>query len=268
MFFLLASRLGKARKAYNKKNLEEMKKAHTKKAISKEEHQIEQGRYLKDYVYGALDGIVTTFAVVSGVTGASLSVTIILILGFANLLADGISMSVGNYLGSKSEIDYYKKERSRESWEIDNYPKGEKEEVRQIYMKKGFKGKDLEMIVKTITADKKLWIDEMMKDELKMMREEKSPAKAGLATFIAFVAAGFIPLLSYVIALSFPFIIPFSFEIAVLLTAITIFAVGSIRCLFIEKSWYRAGLEMLVVGGLAAIAAYYIGFLISGFVGI
>jgi len=268
MFFLLASRVGKARKAYGKKDIKETKKAHSKEAINKsiqhEENSLGQGRYIKDYVYGALDGIVTTFAIVSGVMGASLAVSIVLILGFANLLADGISMSVGNYLGTKSEMDFYKKERTRESWEVDNYPEGEREEIRAIYRKKGFKGKLLEDAVNVITSDKNLWVDEMMKDELQLMKEEKSPAFAGVATFIAFVIAGFVPLISYIITISIPGIAAFSFQIAIILTIITIFAVGSARSLIIEKKWYVAGLEMLVVGGLAAIAAYYIGFLLSG----
>jgi len=268
MFFLMASRLRKARKAYKTGDLEEAKKAHTKKVIQHEESEVGAGRYIKDYVYGALDGIITTFAVVSGVTGASLTATIILILGFANLLGDGISMSIGNYLGTKSEMDYYNKERDRESWEVDNYPEGETEEIRQIYMKKGFTGKDLEAAVKVITSDRKLWIDEMMKEELKLMKEEKSPRVAAAATFLAFVIAGFIPLVSYVASLSFPIIVPFSFEIAVVLTAITIFMVGSARSLIIDKKWYMAGLEMLLVGGAAAVAAFYIGFFVSGLVGI
>lgn len=260
------SRIAKARKAYEKRDVEAARKVHTQHAIKHEHHQIGSGRYIGDAVYGALDGIITTFAIVSGVVGASLSVTIVLILGFASLLADGISMSVGNYLGTKSEQDYYKKEREREEWEIKHFPDAEIEEITQIYENKGFSGKELESIVKKITSDKELWIDEMMKDELHLMKDEKSPVKAGLTTFAAFIIAGFAPLFSYVATLAFPSLAPMSFQIAVILTAIIIFIVGSARSIIIGKKWYVAGLEMLLVGGAAAIAAYYIGFLISGFV--
>ena len=91
-----------------------------------------------DLVYGATDGAVTTFAVVAGVVGAALSPSIILILGFSNLFADGFSMAVGNYLGSKSQKEYIEKERRREEWEIDNLVEQEKQEIKDIYTKKGF----------------------------------------------------------------------------------------------------------------------------------
>jgi VIT1/CCC1 family predicted Fe2+/Mn2+ transporter len=91
---------------------------------------------IEDFVYGATDGAVTTFAVVAGVVGASLSPSIILILGFANLFADGFSMAVGNYLGSKSQREFIEKERRKEEWEIDNLVEQEKQEIKDIYMKK------------------------------------------------------------------------------------------------------------------------------------
>ena len=88
---------------------------------------------LGDFVYGATDGAVTTFAIVAGVIGASLEPAIVLILGFANLFADGFSMAVGNYLGTKSQREYIAKARRREEWEIDNLAEQEKQEIRDIY---------------------------------------------------------------------------------------------------------------------------------------
>jgi len=90
-------------------------------------------KYLAEFVYGGIDGSVTTFAVVAGAAGAELSTNIVLILGFANLIADGFSMSVGNYLSAKSEIDNYRKHKKIEYWEVDNLPDQEKEEIREIY---------------------------------------------------------------------------------------------------------------------------------------
>ncbi len=257
----MSERIKSAREAYEKGDLEETKKAHAKKAIHKEMHK-KKGEYVGDFVYGALDGIVTTFAVVSGVTGAALSTTIILILGFANLLADGLSMAVGNYLGKKSEQEYYKKEVERESWEIEHVPEGEKDEIREIYRKKGFEDRDLERAVEIITSDKERWVKTMMLEELNMIEDKKSPIKAGLVTFISFAAFGLIPLLAYAISYLFAFQFDL-FSIAIISTLVTIFVVGSVRSLVIKKKWYIAGLEMLIIGGTVAIASYYTGFFIS-----
>ncbi|RLI10153.1 hypothetical protein DRO42_02210 [Candidatus Bathyarchaeota archaeon] len=262
----MSERLRKAREAYERGDLEETKEAHTPEAIAEERHKLEEGKYLGDMVYGALDGIVTTFAVVSGVVGAHLPTSVILILGFANLLADGLSMGVGNYLGTKSELDFQRKERERETWEVDHVPEGELMEIREIYAQKGFKGEDLDRVVEVITSDREVWIDTMMVEELGIIEEHKSPLKAGAATYVAFIAAGLIPLLSYLLASILS--IPDSrlFLIAVILTAVTIFAVGSARSLIITKRWYTAGLEMLLMGGLTAIVSYYIGHILSGLV--
>jgi VIT1/CCC1 family predicted Fe2+/Mn2+ transporter len=243
-----------------------MTDAYTHKA-AQEHHKLAEGKYLEDMVYGALDGIATTFAVVSGVVGASLPTGVILILGFANLLADGLSMGVGNYLGTKSELDFQQREREREISEVEDVPEVERQEVRDIYAKKGFKGEDLEHVVDVISSDRKVWVDTMMVEELNIIEKNKRPLIAGLTTYIAFIAAGFIPLSSYLLAgiLKIPQSQLFSFAVA--LTAVTIFAVGSARSLLITKPWYVAGLEMLLAGGTTAAIAYYIGRVLSNLVG-
>src|SRR3989338_8162321 len=137
-----SSRIQRAQKGFKRGDIEETKKAHTKEAISAEEKH-SSGTYVGDFVYGAIDGSVTTFAVVSGVAGAGLSSNVVIILGLANLLGDGLSMAIGNYLSSKSEREFVQQERKREEWEIEHYPEGEVEEIRQIFLRKGFKGKQL-----------------------------------------------------------------------------------------------------------------------------
>lgn len=263
---LKRNRIERAQSAYNKKDVESSKLAHTREAIQRaeEKHTKERGKYLGDFVYGALDGIVTTFAIVSGVQGARLSSSIVLILGFANLFADGVSMAVGNYLSKKSELDYIKREREREQWEVENVPEGEVEEIRQIYKKKGFKGKDLERAVKVITSNKEVWVDTMMFEELGLPDEDKTPVMSGAATFIAFVVAGFIPLLAFVLAIISPSLIANSFLISIILTGLTLFIVGALRSWVTGVNWIRSGFEMLLVGGIAASIAYYIGFLLRG----
>ena len=132
---------------------------------------------IEEFVYGATDGAVTTFAVVAGVVGAGLSPSIILILGFANLFADGFSMAVGNYLGAKSQKEFIEKKRRREEWEIDNLVEQEKQEIKDIYTQKGFKAELLNEIVNVITARRKVWIDTMMREELGLIESQKKPLR-------------------------------------------------------------------------------------------
>lgn len=263
------SRIQDARRAHANLDVEASQEAHTRQAIrnSLEEptiHDVEKGQYIGDMVYGAIDGIVTTFAVVSGVAGASLSSGIVLILGFANLFADGLSMAVGNYLGAKSEVEYKTRERYREEWEVEHLPDEERQEVRQIYQRKGFTGELLEKVVEVITQDKKQWVDTMLLEELHIIPEQKSPLKAGFMTFSAFVAAGFVPLFSYVLSYFSAFFATYSYPIAVGLTFLTIFGVGSLRVYVTGKRWWTSGLEMLLVGGATAVVAYLIGYLLKG----
>lgn len=226
-------------------------------------HQRFGGTYIRDLVYGANDGIITTFAVVAGVAGASLSSTIVLVLGFANLLADGLAMALGNYLGTKSEADYITSERAMESWEIDHLPQEETAEIREIYRHKGFSGKDLDHAVSIITADKTRWLNEMMTSELHLIPEfDAHPAKKGLATFIAFTTAGVLPLIPYVFSHVFNYSLD-ARRYSLIATGIALFLVGSARTIITRRHPLRSGLEMLFVGGLAASAAYLVGYLLD-----
>jgi len=262
-------RIRNSQKAFQQKNNSALLENHTVKAIqaSIEKHKTSSGKYIKDIIYGGLDGIITTFAIVSGVAGASLPSSIVLILGFANLLADGFSMAVGNYLGTKSEMEYTKKEREREEYEVDNFPEGEIEEIRQIYSKKGFKGEDLERVVSVITSNKDVWIDTMMVEELELLStmDQDFPIKSAFVTFLSFVLIGMIPLSTYIIAILFPQMLKYAFGITTALTALTIFSVGAIKSKLTGLNWLRSGFEMLLIGGAAASVAYSIGFSLKGF---
>jgi len=241
-----------------KKKIEAVRQAHKDGSAIEKFHNIGKGSYLRDMVYGANDGIVTTFAVVAGVAGASLDVKIVLILGIANLLADGFAMATGNYLGTRSENQFIAKERAMEEWEVKYVPEEEKKEIENIYRKKGFSGDDLKRVVQVITADKKLWVDEMMVGELGAIPgEEGSPLMNGLATFIAFIIAGALPLAPYIFGLNN------SFTTAIVMTGAALFAVGSARTLLTKQYWLIAGLEMLGVGAIAAGVAYLAGDLLD-----
>ena len=137
----------------NKKEPESLEKTHTPSAIRKRLQFGVQHSYLKDFIYGAIDGAVTTFAVVSGVAGAGLSIKIVIILGLANLFGDGFSMAVGNFLGTRAEEQLREQARKEEEFHIQEIPQGEREEIRQIFAAKGFAGRELEKVVEVITAD-------------------------------------------------------------------------------------------------------------------
>ena len=142
--------------------------------------------HFEDFIYGSIDGAVTTFAVIAGVVGASLSPTIILILGFANLFADGFSMAAANFQSAKARNQFIEMKRKQEEWEIDNKTEQEKDEIREIYKKKGFKDEFLEEIVRIITSRRKVWVDTMMKEELGLIDNEKNPLDSSVSTFIGF----------------------------------------------------------------------------------
>ncbi|MFK7782694.1 VIT1/CCC1 transporter family protein [Psychroserpens sp.] len=221
--------------------------------------------YLGEFVYGGIDGAVTTFAVVAGSVGAGLDNTIIIILGFANLLADGFAMSIGAYLSSKSVKDNYNKHKAAEYWEVNNLPEQEREEVELIYRKKGFEGDLLKQVVNTITADKDRWVDVMMKDELMMSEETKSPFKIGLVTYISFVTIGLIPLLVYL----WDFLSEFPGNLFLwtsIFTSIAFVFIGFLKTYVTETSKLKGILETLILGALAATVSYFVGDILEGII--
>ena len=261
------TRLDKSKEAFERKDIELAKKIHSDSAKKKHVHNEGmkdiEGQYLGEFVYGAIDGTITTFAVVAGATGASLSPGIVVILGFANLLGDGFSMASGNFLSERTQRDYIRKERAREEWEIEHVREGEVEEIREIYEKKGFKGKDLEMAVKIITSDKKIWVDTMMTEELGLLESQKSPWKTAFATYVGFILIGLIPLLSYVLSYFFDFFRQHTFMIAVIMTFAALVSIGIIKRYVTKKNLVKSIIETLFVGGAAAFMAYYIGYFLE-----
>ncbi len=217
--------------------------------------------YLRDWVYGGIDGAVTTFAVVAGAVGANLSTPIILILGLANLLADGFSMAAANYSGTKTEEDDYRRLKLVEEKHIQLDPEGEREEIRQIYSAKGYHGEELETLVGIITSRRRTWIETMMQEEYGLSAAQRSPFKAALTTFVAFVVCGSLPLVPFVFGL------PASAEITTFLTASAFFGIGSIKSRWSTQHWFWSGLETTVIGMAAAAIAWIVGYLLQGLMG-
>jgi VIT1/CCC1 family predicted Fe2+/Mn2+ transporter len=152
--------------------------------------------YVRELIYGANDGIITTFAVVAGVAGGGLSLRVVLIIGAANLFGDGLSMAVGNYLSIRSH--------------------------------------------------------ESVLEAQELPEEETFPLRHAGATFLAFVIAGTVPLVPYMVA-AYP---ADRFALSAALTMLTMFIVGASRGLIANVKWWQGGLEMLVLGGVVAAIAY------------
>jgi VIT1/CCC1 family predicted Fe2+/Mn2+ transporter len=258
---MLTRNLDKAREAFSEKKPEVSRQAHD---ASGEHHLQAQGQYVKSVIYGGLDGMITTFAVVAGVEGASLSPGVILILGTANLLADGLSMAIGDFLSTRSEQEYAKAERQREAWEVSNYPQGEKRELVEIYKAKGLSETDSTAIVDIMARHKEAWVDIMMVEELGIVQSDESPLKNAVATFVAFLVFGLVPLLLPLAAIVWPALKAGSFGLSCVLTGITLFTLGALKTRLTLKRWWKSGLEMLVVGGIAAAAAYGVGVALAG----
>ena len=261
-----SKRLEEARKAFEHGDKQASARAHAHKAISQasEEHGGIESQYLGEMVYGGLDGIITTFAVVSGVAGAQLGTSVILILGLANLFADGFSMATGAYLSTKSEQEYYRKEWQREAWEVEHFPDGERSELLEVYHKRGYTEEEARQLVDIQSREPTRWVKAMMLDELGMMEDEANPLINALVTFGAFVVAGAVPLLIYLLGLFTPISESLSFPASLIMSGLALFGLGAAKVLVTKLNPIRSGLEMLIVGGLAAGVAYIVGALLKG----
>jgi VIT1/CCC1 family predicted Fe2+/Mn2+ transporter len=263
-------RLDQARRGYEEQDPSLSSAAHDPANITRavregpEEHGGLGSAYLGEIVYGGLDGIITTFAVVSGVAGAELGTGVILILGLANLFADGFSMATGSYLSTKSEQEFYEKERARESWEVDHYPEGERVELIELYRASGYKDQEAEQLVDIITRDKEHWVDAMMVDELGLLRDERNPLLNAMATLISFILFGSTPLLIYLLGLLITVQPAIRFPVSLTLSASALLGLGVAKVRVTHQHPLRSGIEMLLVGGLAAGVAYIVGALLKG----
>jgi VIT1/CCC1 family predicted Fe2+/Mn2+ transporter len=228
--------------------------SHTQKGIHDRLARGLRSNYLRDWIYGGIDGAVTTFAIVAGVAGADLSASIVLILGFANLLADGFAMAASNYIGTKSERDDYERVLGIERRHIALVPDGEREEIRQIFAAKGFAGNDLERAVSVITSNVALWTRTMATEEYGLAPTLRSPVRAALSTFAAFILCGAVPLVSYLSA--------GGLAACVVATGLIFFIVGAVKSRWSPVGWLRSGLETFIIGMSAAALAFAVGYIL------
>ncbi|EAR83462.1 integral membrane protein (macronuclear) [Tetrahymena thermophila SB210] len=267
---MLTRNLDKARQAYYEGNVEMSKKAHRNETVQgqedeklKSDHNEDHnnsGAYIKSAVYGGLDGTITTYSVVMGVAGANLATIVVVALGVANLIGDGICMALGDYLSTKSEIEFQRKERAREEWEVENNPDEEKNEMVELYEQKGITREDARSVVEIISKNKQAWVDIMMIEELGLLPEEEDPVKNAIVTFIAFVLFGLIPLIPFII-IEIASIKASNtlFYVSTAMTATFLFILGFTKSMFTYSKWWKSGLETLLIGVVAAGSSYLIG---------
>lgn len=244
--------------------LAELADAHRPEAIRERLADPPPPSSARDLVYGAVDGIITTFAVVAGVAGAGLETAIVVILGLANLGADGFSMAASNFLGTRTEEEHRRRVRREEQRHVELVPDGEREEVRQILTRWGLTGVPREVFTNAITADDERWVDAMMQLEHGLSPLAPRPLRAATATFIAFVVAGFVPLGPFVVETATGLDVAGPFGWSVALTVAGFAGVGVLKGRLVGVNAWRSGAETVAVGGLAACVAFAAGTLLGG----
>jgi VIT1/CCC1 family predicted Fe2+/Mn2+ transporter len=170
-------------------------------------------------------------------------------------------MAAGNYSGTKAELEEYEQVRRMEERHVEFAPDGEREEIRQIFQAKGFRGEALDSAVDVITATRERWIDTMMTEEHGLPPISRSPAQAALRTFFAFLLCGSIPLAPFAISA------PNAVLASIVMTGGTFFLIGSFRSRWSPVPWWRAGLETFLIGAAAACLAYLAGVFVASLIG-
>ncbi|MBI4143344.1 VIT1/CCC1 transporter family protein [Candidatus Woesearchaeota archaeon] len=231
---------------------------------SLKDHQEERRQRLsrsniRDFILGFQDGLVNTLGLVLGVATAIQSSNIVLISGLVTTFAESVSLAAVAYTSTKAAREYYESELEKEKKEIKEIPHMEVQEIRDIYHKKGFRGKQLEMVVKKITSDKKLWLDTMMSEELRLFPEDyEKPVKSAFIVGLSAVLGSLIPVAPF-----FFLDVRTGMVFALAFSVITLFAVGSIKARVTIGDWKKSGLEMAVVGTFAALVGYGVGSLLG-----
>jgi len=228
------------------------------KEISEPRHlepHLNESSSMRDFVFGFGDGVNTSLGLAAGVGGAAVSSDLIILAALVAMFTGAKAMAVQNYLAVKSQRELLTSEINRENWEIENKPEDERKEIEDIYIAKGFTGKDLEMIVNKITSDKKVWLDTMLTEELNLNLEILgNPIKSALRMFGAFLVGGILPILPFFFSSG---ITPLFIAIGISLTAS--FIVGAVKSRMANTSLIKGGIEMAGLGTGIALIGYGIG---------
>ncbi len=210
---------------------------------------------LSDIILGGQDGLVNVLGVILGVAAATHDVRIVLVAGLAAAFAESVSMGAVAFTSTLADADFYESERAREYRHIEQAPKLERDEIREIYKNKGFKGDLLERIVSTITANTDVWVAVMMAEEHQLTPVDRGHAlRAALIVGLSAIIGSLIPLAPF----TFLAVVP-SMWASVLITALVLFGVGAYKARVTVGHPTRSGLEMAVIGTLSALVGYAVG---------
>jgi VIT1/CCC1 family predicted Fe2+/Mn2+ transporter len=216
---------------------------------------------VRDVVIGMADGLTVPFALAAGLAAAVSSTKIIVTAGLAEIVAGAIAMGLGGYLAARTDAEHYGSERARENWEIDNLRDKEVQEVTEIFQGYGLKGNELDTVVAAVASDRQRWLDFMMRFELGLEKPDpkRAPISAGTIAASYFIG-GLIPLTPYILMSS----ISEAFTYSVGFTAIALVIFGGIKGHFTGINKAKSAGQTLLVGGLAAAAAYALAHAFSG----
>ena len=224
------------------------------------EHHFTAGEMVRDIVIGMSDGLTVPFALAAGLTGAVDASGIIITAGLAEIAAGSIAMGLGGYLAAKSDAEHYISERKREEREIIEVPQIEKNEVVEIFEKYGISKEDSTLVTEALAKDSKHWVDFMMQFELGLDKPDPKRARTSAFTIAgSYVAGGFIPLSPYIFISS----AQSALQISVIVTLAALLIFGYIKGRFTGAHPVRSGLQTMLIGGLAAGAAFLLAKLIS-----
>jgi predicted membrane protein (TIGR00267 family) len=218
-----------------------------------------RGSGISDVILGAQDGLVNVLGVILGVAAATNSTRIVLVAGVAAAMAESVSMAAVAYTATNADAEVYESESARELRHIEAIPHLEKEEIRSIYIKRGFDGELLEKVVNTITSNKEVWVAVMMAEEHNLAKVEKGHAlRSALVVGVTAIVGSLVPLLPFLV-------IPVSFAMgaSVAISALSLFLVGVYKAHVTSGRWWRSGFELAAIGMAAALVGYLVGVLLG-----
>lgn len=243
--------------------------AHHVQIVHRHQEKINNtGEQLSEIILGGQDGLVNTLGVILGLAAASSDFRIVVAGGLAGAIAEAVSMGAVGYTSKVAERDFYFSELKREQREIEEMPQEEIQEIRDIYEKKGFRGDLLEEVVKVVTSDHQVWLDTMMQEELKLSPvEDGQPLKSAVLIGFSAFFGSVIPLLPflvfYLLGIRGDGSVLNAILIALGCSALTLFMVGVVKSRLTVGTWYKSGLQMLVIGIVSALVGYLIGMAFS-----
>ena len=223
----------------------------------------QKGEELRQAVFGANDGLVSTFGLVAGLTGAAASPSILIIANVVNMFASGMSMGFGSYLATKSQYEYNKRLEAEERHRIRTDRKGALKELRSLHIRRGVPKAQLKRHMDTVTDDEKEWLTFVLQEKHGLAKANfPNPLRGGTIMFFVFVACGFIPIIPLFFASGMR-----ALMVSAFITSIALFIVGALKHELTGRSWTSLGLENLSIGAVTGIVGFIAGIITSDLLG-